>query len=43
SVVEGLASDDQVEVHGHSRLVPGALDDIQDPRPSLAQATEQRP
>lgn len=43
SVVEGLASGDQVVVDGHSRLMPGALVDIQEPRPSLAQATERRP
>ncbi|MDX4010069.1 efflux RND transporter periplasmic adaptor subunit [Pseudomonas aeruginosa] len=43
SVVEGLASGDQVVVDGHSRLMPGALVDIQEPRPSLAQVTERRP
>nr|WP_124141410.1 efflux RND transporter periplasmic adaptor subunit [Pseudomonas aeruginosa] len=43
SVVEGLASGDQVVVDGHSRLMPGALVDIQEPRPSLAQAAERQP
>ncbi|WP_239669726.1 hypothetical protein, partial [Pseudomonas aeruginosa] len=30
-------------VDGHSRLMPGALVDIQEPRPSLAQAAERQP
>ncbi|MBH9396408.1 efflux RND transporter periplasmic adaptor subunit [Pseudomonas aeruginosa] len=43
SVVEGLAAGDQVVVDGHSRLMPGALGDVQAPRPSGAQATGARP
>ncbi|HCF2342116.1 efflux RND transporter periplasmic adaptor subunit [Pseudomonas paraeruginosa] len=43
SVVEGLAAGDQVVVDGHSRLMPGALVDVQAPRPSVAQATGARP
>lgn len=43
SVVEGLAAGDQVVVDGHSRLMPGALVDVQAPRPSVAQATGVRP
>ncbi|HBP6462925.1 TPA: efflux RND transporter periplasmic adaptor subunit [Pseudomonas aeruginosa] len=43
SVVEGLAAGDQVVVDGHSRLMPGALVDVQAPRPSVAQVTGARP